>query len=196
MAARELAVRGRPAEPGRLDRDHRPQPRDRPVPARVVALRPLRAGRRSASRATRKSRSIPLSDDRLRLIFTCCHPALAPSAQVALTLRLLGGLQTPEIARAFLVPEATMAQRLVRAKNKIRAAQHPVPHPRRRRALRPAAAGAGGRLPDLQRGPHGDERRRAHARRPERRGDPPGAAAGRADARRGGGARACSRCCC
>jgi RNA polymerase sigma-70 factor (ECF subfamily) len=67
----------------------------------------------------------PLSDDRLRLIFTCCHPAIAPSAQVALTLRLLGGLQTPEIARAFLVPEATMAQRLVRAKNKIRAANIP-----------------------------------------------------------------------
>jgi RNA polymerase sigma-70 factor (ECF subfamily) len=67
----------------------------------------------------------PLSDDRLRLIFTCCHPALAPTAQVALTLRLLGGLQTPEIARAFLVPEATMAQRLVRAKNKIRAANVP-----------------------------------------------------------------------
>ena len=63
----------------------------------------------------------PVKDDRLRLIFTCCHPALAPVAQVALTLRLLGGLQTDEIAKAFLVPEATMAQRLVRAKNKIKA---------------------------------------------------------------------------
>ncbi len=59
-------------------------------------------------------------DDRLRLIFTCCHPALNQPAQVALTLRLLGGLQTPEIARAFLVPEATMAQRIVRAKRKIK----------------------------------------------------------------------------
>jgi RNA polymerase sigma-70 factor (ECF subfamily) len=59
-------------------------------------------------------------DDRLRLIFTCCHPALAPSVQVALTLRLLGGLTTVEIAHAFVVPEATMAQRLVRAKGKIR----------------------------------------------------------------------------
>ncbi|MFC0451463.1 RNA polymerase sigma factor [Rhodococcus jostii] len=64
-------------------------------------------------------------DDRLRLIFTCCHPSLAPAAQVALTLRLLGGLGTGEIARAFLVPEPTMAQRLVRAKGKIRDARIP-----------------------------------------------------------------------
>jgi RNA polymerase sigma factor (sigma-70 family) len=63
----------------------------------------------------------PVQDDRLRLIFTCCHPALARSAQVALTLRLLGGLSTPEIARCFLVPEATMAQRVSRAKAAIRA---------------------------------------------------------------------------
>jgi RNA polymerase sigma-70 factor (ECF subfamily) len=64
-------------------------------------------------------------DDRLRLIFTCCHPALAPDAQIALTLRTLGGLTTAEIARAFLVPEATMAQRLVRVKRKIRDARIP-----------------------------------------------------------------------
>jgi RNA polymerase sigma-70 factor (ECF subfamily) len=93
--------------------------------------------RREASRADRHAQAALLHaqdepveegavrDDRLRLIFTCCHPALAPAARVALTLRLLGGLTTPEIARAFLVPEATMAQRLVRAKAKIRDAGIP-----------------------------------------------------------------------
>jgi RNA polymerase sigma-70 factor (ECF subfamily) len=69
--------------------------------------------------------SMNYPDDRLRLIFTCCHPAINTEAQVALTLRTLGGLTTPEIARAFLVPEPTLAQRLVRAKNKIAQARIP-----------------------------------------------------------------------
>lgn len=67
----------------------------------------------------------PVEDDRLRLVFTCCHPALAPEARVAMTLRLLGGLTVEEIARAFLVPETTMAQRITRAKAKIKAAHIP-----------------------------------------------------------------------
>jgi RNA polymerase sigma-70 factor (ECF subfamily) len=93
--------------------------------------------RREASRADRHAQAALLGagdasveendvpDDRLRLIFTCCHPALATDAQVALTLRLLGGLSTQAVARAFLVPESTMAQRLVRAKGKIRDARIP-----------------------------------------------------------------------
>jgi RNA polymerase sigma-70 factor (ECF subfamily) len=75
--------------------------------------------------AARAAAPEPVADDRLRLMFTCCHPALAREAQVALTLRTLGGLTTDEIARAFLAAPATMAQRLVRAKTKIREARIP-----------------------------------------------------------------------
>ena len=89
--------------------------------------------RRESARAAKEAEALMLvptspaeeETDQLRLVFTCCHPALAQNAQVALTLRLLGGLGTPEIARAFLVPEPTMAQRIVRAKGKIRDAGIP-----------------------------------------------------------------------
>ncbi|MDD7969286.1 RNA polymerase sigma factor [Actinomycetospora lemnae] len=92
--------------------------------------------RRESTREARHAQSLllhqpddeevgPVRDDQLRLIFTCCHPALSPLAQTALTLRLLGGLEVPEIARAYLVPEATISQRIVRAKKKIRDAGIP-----------------------------------------------------------------------
>ncbi|MBA3865443.1 MAG: sigma-70 family RNA polymerase sigma factor, partial [Solirubrobacterales bacterium] len=92
--------------------------RDRTLAAKTKLLK-LPEAREDEIEAT----SFP--DERLELIFTCCHPALATEAQVALTLRTLGGLRTDEIARAFLVEEATMAQRLVRAKRKIKAAGIP-----------------------------------------------------------------------
>src|SRR5439155_1565300 len=102
--------------------------------ARRRALDRLRRARRAGARADALAYEVTLGmdenpdvtdpaaipDDRLRLIFTCCHPALPRDSRVALTLRLVGGLTTPEIARAFLVPEPTIAQRLVRAKRTIR----------------------------------------------------------------------------
>ena len=132
--------------------------------------------------------SIP--DDRLALVFTCCHPALAAESRVALTLREVAGLTTTEIAHAFLVAEPAMAQRLVRAKKKVRRRRHPLPRPARPPAAGAAALRARGPLPRLQRGLLRQRRRRADPGRALRRGDPAGEAARGADAGRAGGARA------
>jgi RNA polymerase sigma-70 factor (ECF subfamily) len=101
--------------------------RERRLAGKLVELQRLAAPEEGsdAGAMQRLGDESGIGDDRLRLIFTCCHPALSPEARVALTLRTLGGLSTPEIARAFLVPEPTLAQRLVRAKRKIRAAGIP-----------------------------------------------------------------------
>ncbi|MGH2806363.1 MAG: RNA polymerase sigma factor [Actinomycetota bacterium] len=127
VALREWPVRGLPPNPGgwitttarnrAIDRRRR-EARGREL-LRDASLAPDARG------DPLKEEEGPLQDERLRLIFTCCHPALASEAQVALTLRLLGGLSTEEVARSFLVADTTMAQRLVRAKRKIKAARIP-----------------------------------------------------------------------
>ena len=104
-----------------------------------------------------------VGDDLLRLVFTACHPVLSTEARVALTLRLLGGLTTDEIARAFLVPEPTIAQRIVRAKRTLAEEQVPFEVPRGAELAAPPVVGARGDLPRLQRGLLGDRRRRLDA---------------------------------
>ena len=128
VAARSWRREGLPPNPGgwitttarnlAIDRLRR-ESRGRELLRKVAALSP------AAEDPGMPGEEQAVEDDRLRLIFTCCHPALSRQAQVALTLRLLGGLETAEVARSFLVAEATMAQRLVRAKRKIKAARVP-----------------------------------------------------------------------
>ena len=132
---------GVPDNPGAWLMDDREAPRDRPAPARQ-ARRAQARGARRRSRSSSETRH-PIStaaidddigDDLLRLVFTACHPVLSTEARVALTLRLLGGLTTDEIARAFLVPEPTIAQRIVRAKRTLAEARRAVRSAARRRA--------------------------------------------------------------
>ena len=120
-----------------------------------------------------------VGDELLSLIFVACHPALSREARAALTLRLIGGLTTDEIARAFLVGEATIAQRIVRAKKTLREAGHDLRGAARRGAGGAARVGARGHLPDLQRGLRGDGGRGSDPPRALRRG-----AAARPDPRR------------
>ena len=131
-----------------------------------------------------------IEDDRLRLIFVACHPVLAVPARVALTLRLVGGLTVPEIARAYLDQEATVAQRIVRAKKTIAAAGVPFEVPVGRGPRRPARCRARGDLPHLQRGLFGHGRFVVGPSRAVRRGAASGPRAGLVGARRAGGARA------
>ena len=130
-----------------------------------------------------------IGDDLLRLIFTACHPVLSTEARVALTLRLLGGLTTDEIARAFLVPEPTVAQRIVRAKRTLAEGKVPFEVPRGAELAARAVVGARGHLPDLQRGVHGHGGRRLDAPGPVRGRAATGPDPGRAHAERARGAR-------
>ena len=108
-----------------------------------------------------RRRGPPDADDTLILLFMCCHPALSPASQIALTLRAVGGLTTAEIARAFLVPEATMAQRITRAKQKHQGQRIPFGLPPAAERDRAAGRGAARAVPDLQRGLRQPRRARA-----------------------------------
>ena len=171
-------------------------------------LRSEMARRRRETAAAMESEQVALpaavaseteQDDTLILLFMCCHPALTPSSAIALTLRAVGGLTTAEIANAFLVPEATMAQRISRAKQSIKASGVPFRLPTEPGAGPTSPRRAARALPDLQRRLHQQRRPAAAAQRAIRRGDPADAgrspaAAGRWRGRGIAGAHAVDRC--
>ena len=155
--------RGVPSEPRRLADGGRQAPRDRPVPAQrhpAPSYAELAHGLEEAETPDLDAAVDHIEDDVLRLAFLCCHPALPPESRAALTLRLVGGLTTPEIARAYLVKDATMGQRISRAKRLLAesGATLEMPAGAERRAA--ARRRDGGRLPDLQRGVRRDRRAR------------------------------------
>ena len=164
LSARAAAVgqRGHTAQCRGMDHDDGEASGHRPHPSGGASIR---QGGRVSRLESMPEQLDDWSDDRLRLIFTCCHPALALESRVALTLRIVCGLSTAEVGRAFLTSEATIAQRLVRAKHKIKVAgiAYEVPQPRAaRRAIgsRPLR-----RLPALQRGVRSIGRPAARPRR-------------------------------
>ena len=136
-----MAAEGRPGQPARLADHGRLPPADRPAAQRAG---PARAGRTAVARrippgewlAPAADAAAAEPDDTLILLFLCCHPSLSPASQIALTLRAVGGLTTAEIARAFLVPEATMTRRISRAKQRIKDSGVPFAHADRRRSGR------------------------------------------------------------
>ena len=172
--ARAVARVGRPGQPGRLADGHRQASRDRPAPPRASCSSASTRSSAASSRARPDEPAVAeldaaldddVGDDLLRLMFIACHPVLSTEARVALTLRLLGGLTTDEIARAFLVPEPTIAQRIVRAKRTLAEPGVPFEVPRGAELAARLASVLEVDLPDLQRGLLGDRRRRLDAAR-------------------------------
>ena len=158
---------GRGTAAGHRPRPARPGPRRPPPPRSAHGARSCDSTRGDADDATPGTTPARSADDRLRLIFTCCHPALTLDARLALTLKTVGGLDVAQVARAFLTTEPTMYQRLVRAKRKIVAAGIPYRVPPDDQLPERLAGVLHVVYLDLQRGPH-DDRRRPSSSAPRR----------------------------